>query len=235
MNLPKDKKHYKPPLAVSMLFLMLSTSCSILPFGSLFTSGAAGVATQPAGAIYYDDFSSNTSGWDRTENDLGGADYLDGKYHFIVDELNTDYFSTLYRNYSDIGLQVDAHWVEGPYDNDYGLLCRYQDEKNFYAGLISSDGYYGIFKIENGEYTVLGHDGMMPSEILSAPDATYHLRLECYQDFLFFYVNDTLLDVQQDTTFPSGDVGLVAGSFESAGVHVAFDNFYLIDPNQSSN
>ena len=235
MNLPEYQKKHMLLLLASMLSLVLSASCSLLPFGSLFSSGSAVLATQPAGAIYYDDFSSNTSGWDRSETDLGGADYLDGKYHFIIDELNTDYFSTLYRNYADIGLQVDAQWVEGPYDNNYGLLCRYQDEKNFYAGLISSDGYYGILKIENGKYTVLGHAAMLPSEILAIPDATYHLRLECYQDSLFFYVNDTLLDVQQDKTFASGDVGLLAGSFESAGVHVAFDDFYLIDLNQSSN
>jgi hypothetical protein len=220
---------------LGLLFLVFLPSCSLIPFSSVLFSEKSALSTPPPGAIFFDDFSSNTSGWDRTETDLGGADYLDGSYHFIVDEVNTDYFSTLYRNYSDIGLQVDAQWVEGPYDNNYGLLCRYQNEKNFYAGLISSDGYYGIFKIENGEYTVLGHDAMMPSELIALQNATNRLRLECYQDFLFLYVNDNLLDVQQDTTFTSGDVGLITGSFETSGVHIAFDNFYLIDPNQSSN
>ena len=42
-------------------------------------------------------------------------------------------------------------------------------------------------------------------------------------------MNENLLDVQQDDTFSSGDIGLIAGSFEDTGVHIQFDNFYLID------
>lgn len=155
---------------------------------------------------------------------------MDGAYHIFVEEINTDYFSTLYRTYENIGLQVDAMRVEGPVDNNYGLICRFQDEKNFYAGMISSDGYYGLFRIENGQYTVIGHDFMVFSDSLAQLDGSYTLRLDCYQDFLFLYVNENILDVQQDDTFTSGDIGLIAGSFEDIGVHVQFDNFYLIDP-----
>jgi hypothetical protein len=85
---------------------MLSTSCSIRPLAA-FYHWALGVATQPQ-VQYTNDFCSNTSGWDRSENDLGGG-LSDGKYHLSL-TTNTDYFSTLYRNYSDICLQVDAHW-----------------------------------------------------------------------------------------------------------------------------
>jgi hypothetical protein len=232
------KKHIRQIrhfIVCSMGILLLASSCSILPFGEVLFSNSESVSTQPTGTIFYDDFSSTTSGWDRSETDLGGADYMDGSYHILIDEKNTDYFSTLYRNYSDIGLQVDARRIDGPYDNNFGLICRYQDEKNFYAGMISSDGYFGIFKIENGEYKILGHDTMVFSELISAGDTGNRIKLDCYQDFLFLYVNDSLLDVQQDKTFGSGDVGLIAGSFEVSGVHIMFDNFYLTDITQTMN
>lgn len=215
--------------------LIYTSSCSILPFGSVLFSEKSSQSTQPAGTIYYDDFSSNTSGWDRTETDLGGTNYLNGSYHILINEKNTDYFSTLYRTYTDIGLQVDVQWIEGSYNNNYGLICRYQDEKNFYAGMISSDGYYGIFKIENGEYAVLGHETMMPSEMLMNPEEKKQMVFNCYQNYLFLYVNGNLLDVQQDETFKDGDVGLIAGSFKDAGVHISFDDFYLIDISQNIN
>jgi hypothetical protein len=218
-----------------MAMLLCVSSCSILPFGAALFSETKVQSTQPAGTIFYDDFSTDTSGWDRTETDLGGTDYLDGSYHILIDEPNTDYFSTLYRNYTDIGLQVDAQRVEGPSDNNFGLICRYQDEKNFYAGMISSDGYYGIFKIENGEYKILGHDTMLFSELILAADAKNQIIFNCYQDYLFLYVNGNLLDAQQDKTFGSGDVGLIAGSFEEVGVHILFDNFYLTDVTQTVN
>ncbi len=221
-------------LSFCCFVLLFMSSCSILPFGSvLFSSDKSLQSTQPEGTIYYDDFSSNTSGWDRTETDFGGTNYLNGSYHILIDEENTDYFSTLYRNYADIGLQVDAQWIEGPYNNNYGLICRYQDEKNFYAGMISSDGYYGIFKIENGEYSIIGHENMMPSELLVNPEEKKQIVFNCYQNYLFLYVNGDLLDVQQDGTFTAGDVGLIAGSFKDVGVHILFDDFYLIDVTQT--
>lgn len=222
-------------LNLCFLGLLFASSCSILPFGSVLFSEKSTPSSQPQGTIYYDDFSSNTSGWDRTETDLGGTNYLNGSYHILVNEKSTDYFSTLYRTYSDIGLQVDAQWIEGSYNNNYGLICRYQDEKNFYAGMISSDGYYGIFKIESGEYTILGHESMMPSELLVNPEEKKQMVFNCYQNYLFLYVNGNLLDVQQDETFTDGDVGLIAGSFKDAGIHISFDDFYLIDITQTTN
>lgn len=219
------------PICVLLMVTVVFSGCSLLPVASAIENGNG--REQPDGTFDYDDFSDNTSGWDRLETDLGGTDYMDGSYHIFIDEKHTDYFSTLYRTYENIALQVDAKRVEGPVDNNYGLICRFQDEKNFYAGMISSDGYYGLLKIENGQYTVIGHDAMIFSDSLTSPDGLYTLRLDCYQDFLFLYVNGNLMDVQQDDTFQSGDIGLIAGSFEDIGVHIQFDNFYLIDPEVS--
>jgi len=217
----------------SLVILLLTSSCSILPFGSVLFPEKKEQSTMPAGTLFYDDFSSITSGWDQSETELGSTYYKDGSYHIVINETNADYFSTLYRSYADIGLQVDAQWGAGPADNNFGLLCRYQDEKNFYAGMISSDGYYGIFKIQNGKYTVLGHENMLYSEAIHKTSEKNQIVLNCYQDFLFLYVNGNLLDVQKDDTFQSGDVGMIAGSFEKAGVHILFDDFYLIDVDQT--
>ena len=44
----------------------------------------------------------------------------------------------------------------GRCSNSFGVICRYQDEENFYAGLITSDGYAGIFEVKEGIYHLKG-------------------------------------------------------------------------------
>ena len=44
----------------------------------------------------------------------------------------------------DLRIEVDVSKQNGPDDNAFGVLCRYQDPENFYYFLISSDGFGGI-------------------------------------------------------------------------------------------
>jgi len=49
-------------------------------------------------------------------------------------------------------------------------------------------------------------------------------------DKLFLAVNDLLLAEVRDDTFQSGKIGLLAGTFETGNIIVAFDNYVVRKP-----
>ena len=76
---------------------------------------------------------------------------------------------------------------------------------------------------------MLGQTEMQPSEFIQV-NGINHLRADCVGNTLSFYVNFNEVAVVQDTDFPSGDVGLLAGAFSDPGVDVMFDHFVVIQP-----
>ena len=210
----------------------LGAGCQHLPFADVLFKSTQPTATVAEAILYFDDFSDPNSGWDRTRSEEGFTDYEEGSYHIFVNESITDYFATPYRTYSDVRLEVDAIRMAGPVENTFGLICRFGDERNFYLGLIGSDGYYGIFKVQDGEYLQMDNDFMRTSEaILQDAQAINSLRFDCHGKQLVLYVNGFLLAAAENEAYKSGDIGLLAGSFEQPGVLIAFDNFRILDPN----
>lgn len=57
--------------------------------------------------------------------------------------------------YTDVILEVDAARSAGPEDGYYGLVCRQVDQDNYYGLVISSNGFYGIGKMEAGTFGFL--------------------------------------------------------------------------------
>ena len=133
-------------------------------------------------------------------------------------------------SFNDSYVEVMATKVGGDNNNDFGLICRYQDENNFYFFIISSDGYYGIGKVVNGEQLLIGNDSMPPSEVIRQGDESNHLRAGCVGSQLSLAVNGQMLAEYEDTDFVSGDIGLLAGSFENPGTDIHFDNLVVTKP-----
>jgi hypothetical protein len=213
---------------MKLRFLLFS---SALLWAVLACSAASGgTVEQPSGVLFQDDFSDPESGWDRVIVSDGVTDYADGVYRIFVNTSNTDVWANPALDFTDVSVEVDATKVDGENDNDYGVICRYQDGENFYFFVISSDGYYGIGKISAGLQQLIGVDSMPPSDAIRQGNATNHLRAVCAGSKLSFYVNDQFLAEYEDTEFTSGDVGLVAGTFDTPGVDIHFDNFVVTEP-----
>ena len=73
-------------------------------------------------------------------------------------------------------------------------------------------------------------DAMQPSEAIQQGGAQNTIRADCVGSTLSLYVNGQKLDEVQDTEFASGDVGLIAGSFDTPGTDIHFDNFVVTKP-----
>jgi hypothetical protein len=116
------------------------------------------------------------------------------------------------------------------YRNLYGLICRYVDNQNFYFLIVASDGYYAIGKSVNGEYDYIDTEFMEETDAVLGGDATNHIRADCSGSTLRLYANGNLLKEVNDATFTTGDIGLIAGTFDNVGVDILFDNVVVRAP-----
>ena len=212
-----------------LLFLLcLLSSCGFLSPQKFLNSQTD--ENQNGMLLFADDFSQSDSGWDRQRNADGITDYENGQYLIQVNRPDVDYFANPSLSLSDVRLEVEAVNASSVMDNEFGLICRFQNKNDFYAGLISSDGYYGIFKVKGGSYQLLGMDVMAQSPAIKTGSEKNHIRMDCIGQDLKLYVNGVQLDVRQDADFTKGDVGLLAGAYQTAGVKVFFDNFIIYKP-----
>lgn len=213
----------------------------ILLLGASLLAGCSGIPlvsqmlVQPTREItssdlFFDDFSENNSGWDRYESEAGMTDYVKGSYRIAVYEPMTDFFANPYQNFKDVIVEVKAVRVEGPENNSFGVICRYQDEENFYAAQISSDGFGGIFLMEDGTYTLLGLEKMIPVPAVLGGSGENTIRFECVGNTLTLFANGQPVDYREDDSFGNGDVGLIAGTFDEGGAVIDFDDFRVTRP-----
>lgn len=186
----------------------------------------------PGEVIFQDDFSRPNSGWDRYQDPGYSSDYHEGAYRIHVLSPNTDAWANPDLELADAQIEVDAAKLSGPDNNVYGLLCRYQDSRNFYFFLISSDGFAGIGVYKDGRRRLLSDESLVPSSAVLQGSAWNHIRADCDEFSLRLIVNGQLVAEVQAAEWRSGDVGLIAGTYELPGAEVLFDNFSVVRPQE---
>jgi hypothetical protein len=204
-------------------------------FGMLGLVGLAACAVFPASAwdaeiLYQDDFSVLGGTWSRVRDDAGITDYDQGGYRIQVLQPNTQFWSHPGLDVEDVALEVEARTLAGPDENLYGLLCRYQDDRNFYYFLVGADGFFVVGKYKNGEQSFIGMDTFGFHPALQTERAGTHIQVVCAGDALSLSVNGTEIVTAYDDDFTHGDVGLMAGTFDLPGTDVLFDNFVVRKP-----
>jgi len=180
--------------------------------------------------LFEDNFSDPSSGWHQLDITEGIADYEDGHYKIVVHAKNADFWAYPGLNIEDTMIEVDATTVDGPLDNNFGVICRHQDVKNFYFFIISSDGYYAIGKVFGNNQTLISADKMQLSDAISQGYTTNHIKAVCDGSQLSLIVNGTQLISVEDAELTSGDVGLLAGTFAESKTNIHFDNFVVKKP-----
>jgi len=131
---------------------------------------------------------------------------------------------------TNVKIDVDATKIGGPEENEFGVICRYVDENNFYFFTATSDGYFSVNKYIGGTYELIGMEEFGTTDAVNAGNVLNHLTVECNGNTLRFSVNGRQLFEGQDDTFTVGDVGLIAGTAETAGTDILFDNFVVTEP-----
>jgi hypothetical protein len=207
-----------------------------------------------SGILFSDDFSDENSGWSQFSNVGGTSGYETGIYRIYVSEPYLYYWATPGKNFIDVRVEVDATKAGGPDENDFGVICRKKRREDiyifnftsvsyngnsktmeddmgyFYFFLISSDGYYSIGKSVGDTMIYIGQNEQVPSDAINLGLDTNHIRADCVGSELSLYVNSILVTSVTDNEFAVGDVGLMAGTYDTPGTDIHFDNFVVYDP-----
>jgi len=215
-------------LGVLVLLPTLS-ACDTLPFADPGPD-----ACDSSGVLFEDDFSGEQNcGW--LEYNRGGAvaEIEEGVLKISTSSPGEIWWTNPGRNFEDVVIDVTAKQVAGPDDNAFGVICRYQDEENFYLFLISGDGFYSIGKYQSGEdrVTYLTEDGQFAqSDQINQGAATNQMQASCIGNELSLAVNGYPLLTVTDSEFASGDIGLAVSSLQQGTVEVNFDDLKVIGP-----
>jgi hypothetical protein len=219
----------------------LGTWAASLGLPSLFpaqtqTTLPAATATQASNVqeivLFSDDFSDRNSGWPTIRNDQGGYSYQSDGYHIYVNEIDAVFWAKTNREDDNVSSYVDARPVAESMNSYYGLLCRIQDDRNFYYFVIRSSGDYTIGKYKNAEFQSLFLEGWRQSDAINQGSQANRLKAECMGNTLRFHVNDVMLAEVNDTDFSSGFSGIVAAALDTQGFEVIFNNFLITKPGQ---
>lgn len=206
----------------TVLLLLFVSACQ----SALLTD----LAAAPGDRLYWDDFSDTSGSWPEYSQAEGTTGYADGAYRMEVVSPGYQMWAVSGQAYRDVQVEVDAIWLAGPLANLYGLVCRYQDEGNFYFFIISSDGYYAIGETRGGRASLLGQEMMAYNAAILQGEASNHLRFDCIGSTLTGFINGQMVAITEGPAFRDGDAGLMAGSFDEGGVEVRFDNFVVYKP-----
>jgi S1-C subfamily serine protease len=176
--------------------------------------------------VYSTDFSTPSDGWGFT-GEYSSTTVQDG---LLEIEINTTEYLTwglAEINATDVIIHADAQVRVSALDGDFGILCRYANQSNYYALEVSEDGYYTIYKRLAGEdYSLVE---WTPSELVTTTNEV-QISAACIGESLQLFLNGSLLAEATDTDLTSGDVGLIAGTWEGIPLLVEFDNFIVRRP-----
>jgi hypothetical protein len=180
-----------------------------------------------AGALLFQDDFSTERGWFTNTSETYTLEFDKGGYRFLVLSLTKPIWSVRSKVYNDVRVEVDAAQTAGPRDGYYGLVCRYEDDGNYYLLAVSPDGNFGIGKVRYGELTFLTFTDQFAG--LLSPLGN-RLRADCVGNTLSLYVNGTKVLETMDYDLVSGQVGMVVGNRSAPGTDVKFDNFIVLKP-----
>jgi hypothetical protein len=96
-------------------------------------------------------------------------------------------FSILDRKFNDMDLRVTTRMIAGPTDNQYGVIFRLHDLDNYYAFLISGDGYYSLVKKQDGVLVVISAWGL--SNAIRQETTENEIRIVARGNQFTFFVN----------------------------------------------
>lgn len=179
------------------------------------------------GQILFEDDFQAPRGWDSGGDDYARRWLAGGEYYIEITPDNYFGWANPGLEFDDTVISVDVRAEDTTGQSDFGVLCRYQDDENFYALEASEDGYYAIWKAVDGEFIDLvswAYSDLIPQ------GQPVHVTAACIGDTLSLAINGELLASTVDVDHSHGDVGLIAGTWEDGDQVMAFDNFVVRAP-----
>ncbi len=180
--------------------------------------------------ILFDTFSPPDPRWATFDTADGAAYALEGEFYVEDRGKGVAVYAPLVgESLRNVAVDVELRQVDGSFDNWAGVICRLQDEANYYFLGISADRYYLILTVKDGVAEALAGPTYSTS-ILPAP-ATNRIQVRCQGGALSLMINNQLLIMRTDTSFEEGELALMADAVATGETTaVAFDNLVVYRP-----
>ena len=219
-------------LAFTLSAFYISAQAKVIAHPALHHSLSQDTSTEPIELPYDEDFSLN-SPWEQYDDQSSRAVQEEGVLQ--IDIFNAEWFaiSELDAEFGDITVDVDAKVGEGGLENGYGLVCRISDEGQ-YEFLVTTDGYYRIIFWNEADGEVNLVDWTRSAAIYTGHNQTNRISATCLADQLRLGVNGHHLVTVSDNRLKSGNIGLLAQSFDQEKISVQFDNLIAQQPNDAA-
>ena len=146
---------------------------------------------QPGQLLYVTTFDSFADDWDLYAGELAAQIADAGQnpvLRLTVDDVQAGGFTVLEPYFADFDVIVQANQSGGPDNNGFGLLFRHQNNDNYYAFLISGDGYYQVTRRLEGVDDVVSD--WAPLAGIHQGQAANTLRVIGQGDTFTFLIND---------------------------------------------
>lgn len=187
-------------------------------------------------SLLIEDFSNNNFDWDVSSDDIASLQLENGAYSFQVLEPEYITWSYLPVYFSPSVITFDAYGLPGEQDGSFGVLCQYQDDRNFYYvefDLQTSE--YVIAKLVNDEYFVLNetleedYDWLTTDALNLDPTDPNTITVECSLDSITLIINEQYVNsvVVSEPFTEEGEMAFFVYAFSFAGPEgykVFFDN-----------
>ncbi len=217
---------------VCLVLALILTACSRLPgtpsIGPSDVDLGGGPTPVILTLVYQDNFADQSSGWDDAFDTYTTKQYGGDRYHIEVRAPDLFAWGLSNRNISDFVLEVKARQEDGPDNNCYGVIFRYQDPDNFYRFDVTGDGFFLLSKFVAGRWLTLVDWTTSPAIHRGVAENT--LRISCLGQSISAYVNGQLVASVLDDTFRQGDIGLFAGTFDQPDVEISYDDLVVWAP-----
>jgi len=178
--------------------------------------------------LYGDDFTNPATGWPEEKFDNYFVGYHEPEYYHIEissPNYKTAIFAPDKQTFSDVTIEVKAFTVanktakEG--DFAYGPAFRRSGDQ-YYAFTVSprTKKWY-VLKSSSSALDVLAEG---TDESIHDLDAEDELRVDIQGSDFTFHINNRLVGKVSDADYATGEVGFFVQTFDSANVHIHFDD-----------
>jgi hypothetical protein len=189
--------------------------------------------TQSATVIFSDDFSAPSSGWTRANESGHLLSYSEGNYLTVAPMHERGWMNVGISpmKFTDAVLAVDFHIVSGDSSDTKAVIAwRVQDWKNYYALLLSDNGFVNVSRLENGRLIPIYDWTKEPA--LNTDYQVNHVEIAFTQETSTIYLNKTLINSFKDANYKIGEVGLGALSATNSSIEVRYDNLVIYEPDE---
>ena len=177
---------------------------------------------------FSDDFDTpNKGNWTIFNESAVVSVWRNGRFAFDFNEpMMTATSITNEFDLSDVVVQMEVYRIGDVIENDMGLVCRYQDQDNYYSMSFGNDSYVTIYKSIAGTWTALFNE-FVDTDL----SGDYHqMTISCIGTELSLFIDGNLMARVSDSELSTGDVGLISGTYDSVPVVIEFDNFLVYTP-----